>query len=468
MEIITNGHSFKDAVRQIVQLFFDINSDISVESSLKEEDSTLIAHTKIIYDGKEAVGDICEKFSIIDRRTASDTVKKSVLTACKKLSDMPTPWGISTGIRPAKAARQMLDEGIDESAVFNNLQNELWITPQKAKLSLDVAKKEKQILDLRPKNTVSIYVGIPFCPTRCAYCSFISQAIKYNEKFVAPYIKALCLEIEHTAKICEKLGKRVETIYFGGGTPTSISPELLKTLIDKVKGCFDISALREFTVEAGRPDTFSTEMLSMLSEAGIDRISINPQTMNDKTLKLIGRNHTADDTRRAFEMAKKYNFSINADLIAGLPEETLEDFKYTTKELLKLSPDAVTVHTMYIKRASRLIDDFQKYRFVTEAANMVEYAKDVLSENGFSPYYLYKQKNTLGNLENTAYAKEGHECLYNIYIMEEVQSVFALGGGASTKIVKNGEISRIYNPKDAADYIKRIDEILEKKYSLLD
>ena len=468
MEIITNGHSFKDAVRQIVQLFFDINSDISVESSLKEENSTLIAHTKIIYNGKTAMGDICEKFAVTDRRKMSDTVKKSVLTACKKLSEMPAPWGISTGIRPAKAARQMLDDGMVESEVLKNLQNELWITPQKASLSLEVAKKEKQILDLRPKNTVSIYVGIPFCPTRCAYCSFISQAIKYNEKFVEPYVNALILEIEHTAKICEKLGLKVETIYFGGGTPTSIPTKALKMLIDKVKECFDISALREFTVEAGRPDTFSEEMLTMLSDEKVDRISINPQTMNDKTLKLIGRNHTSDDTRRAFEMAEKYNFSINADLIAGLPEETLDDFKYTTKELLKLSPDAVTVHTMYLKRASRLIDDFEKYRFVKEAVNMVEYAKSVLNENGFSPYYLYKQKNTLGNLENTAYAKDGHECLYNIYIMEEVQSIFALGGGASTKIVKNGEISRIYNPKDAADYIKRIDEIIENKNSLLD
>lgn len=465
MEILTKNHSFNDAIRQIVQLFFDIGSEIKVKSVLEEDGFNLIAFAEISMNDKKGTGKVTIQ-KTEERRFISDLVKKSVLLACREISDMPSPWGISTGIRPAKEARQMLDEGKSDKEILSFLEDEMWITEEKALLSLEVAKREREILKSKKENGVSIYVGIPFCPTRCAYCSFISQAVGHNEKFVEPYVKALLKEIEATARLCEKRGYLVETIYFGGGTPTTLSPDKLKVLIDAVKNNFDISNLREFTVEAGRPDTITEEMLSMLSETGVKRISINPQTMNDKTLELIGRRHTAAEIVDAFKMAKRYDFSINADLIAGLPEETTEDFEYTMKELLKLNPDAVTVHTMYLKRAARLIDDFSKYRFVTDAKNMVSYAKRVLCEKGYNPYYLYKQKNTLGNLENTAFAKKGHECLYNIYIMEEVQTILALGGGASTKIVEDGEISRIYNPKDAADYIKRIDEIVEKKLQI--
>lgn len=465
MEISTVNHSFNDAIRQIVQLFFDIAEDIKVKSVLEEDGFNLIAFAEIFVNDKKGTGKATAKITA-ERRFVSDLIKKSVSLACREISDMPSPWGISTGIRPAKEARRMLDEGKTDGEILSFLEQEMWITEEKALLSLDVAKREKEILKNKRENGASIYVGIPFCPTRCAYCSFISQAVAHNEKFIEPYVKALIKEIEATAKLCEKRGDSIETIYFGGGTPTALSAQNLRTLIDAVKKNFDVSNLREFTVEAGRPDTFSDEMVSMLYDSGVKRISINPQTMNDKTLKLIGRCHSASQTVDAFKMAKKYDFSINADLIAGLPEETTEDFKYTMDELLKLEPDAVTVHTMYLKRAARLIDEFSKYRFVTEANSMVSYAKLKLEENGYNPYYLYKQKNTLGNLENTAFAKSGHECLYNIYIMEEVQTIFALGGGASTKIVKDGEISRIYNPKDAADYIRRIDEITEKKLQL--
>ena len=465
MEISTVNHSFNDAVRQIVQLFFDITEDIKVKSVLEEDGFNLIAFAEISVNDKKGVGQASVK-KTYERRFISDLIKKSVSLACREISDMPSPWGISTGIRPAKAARQMLDEEKSDSEILSFLENEMWITQEKALLSLDVAKREKEILKNKRENGASIYIGIPFCPTRCSYCSFISQAVAHNEKFIEPYVKALVKEIEATAKICEKRGDVIETIYFGGGTPTALSTENLRILIEAVKKNFDISNLREFTVEAGRPDTFSDEMLSMLADNGVKRISINPQTMNDKTLRLIGRCHTAEQTLDAFKMAEKYDFSINADLIAGLPDEGLEDFKFTMEELLKLKPDAVTVHTMYLKRAARLNDDFSKYRFVTEANAMVSYAKGVLEKEGYNPYYLYKQKNTLGNLENTAFAKSGHECLYNIYIMEEVQTIFALGGGASTKIVKDGEISRMYNPKDAADYIRRIDEITEKKLQL--
>lgn len=464
MEIITKGHELDDAVRQVLQLFFDISTDFTVESSLIENNNVYEAAATITIGDKKAFGEAKKQLFSQERKDRSDLIKKSVFFACKKLSDMPTPWGVSTGIRPAKTARMMLDEGFFEDEILSFMQNEYFVAENKAHLSLVVAKKEAELLKNRLKNGISLYVGVPFCPTRCSYCSFISQAVEHNRKFLEPYADALMKEIEATAEIVQSFGYKTETVYFGGGTPTTLPPEILDRVIKKVKECFDISFLKEFTVEAGRPDTFSDEMLSVLRENGVNRISINPQTMNQKTLDLIGRKHTVEDTVKAFEMAKKYNcFSINADLIAGLPEETPEDFERTVKEVVSLNPDAVTVHTMYMKRAARLIDDFEKLRFASHTEKMVDFSHKFLTENCFLPYYMYKQRNTLGNLENTAFAKEGHESLYNIYIMEEIQTIFALGGGASTKMVKGDLIERVFNPKEAGDYIKRIDEIIEKK-----
>ena len=468
MKIATNGHSFEDAVRQILQLFFDLNSDFEAESTLQIEENSYIAKAKVTLGEKSAEGEIKATLFSPEKREVSDIVKKSVFFACKKLSDMPTPWGISTGIRPAKTARMMLDENKSDEEIIRYMEDEFFVTSKKAKLSLDVAKKEHKLLSNRAKNAVSLYLGVPFCPTRCAYCSFISQAVKHNQKFVKPYADALIKEIEATACMAESFGYKAETIYFGGGTPTTLPPEDLERIIKRVKDCFDVSILREFTVEAGRPDTFSYEMLDVLRQNGVNRISINPQTMNQKTLDKIGRRHTVEDTIRAFEMAKDYNFSINADLIAGLPDESTEDFRKTVREVCAQSPQAVTVHTMYLKRAARLISDFEKLRFAKDMDSMVQLSYDYLTENGYSPYYLYKQKNTLGNLENVGFSKEGHESLYNIFIMEEIQTILAMGGGASTKMVKGDRIERVFNPKEAADYINRIDEIIEKKKTALE
>ena len=466
MEITLKGHNFQDAVRQVIQLFFDLNSEVRVYSGMTQDEEIHFS-ALVEIDGKKAAA--TESRAATETvREIQNTLKKSVFSACRKLSDMPAPWGISTGIRPAKTAREMLDLGFTDEKIIKYMQEEFWMSPQKALLSNEVAKKEKTLLDNRLKNGVSLYVGIPFCPTRCAYCSFISQATRHNEKFIVPYTHALVKEIEHTAKLAEKYGLQPETVYFGGGTPTVLSPESLDYIIKAVRNSFDMSSVREFTVEAGRPDTFSEKMLEVLCENKVNRISINPQTMNQKTLDLIGRKHTVEETIRAFEMAKKYNaFSINADIIAGLPEESEEDFIKTVENIIPLKPDAITVHTMYLKRAARLIGDFEKYRFATSAAGMVEYSYNKLKNEGFLPYYMYKQKNTLGNLENVGYSKIGHECLYNIYIMEEVHTVLAMGGGASTKTVSGSRIERCFNPKEASDYINRIDEILDKKANAL-
>ena len=468
MNIITNGHSFEDAVRQILQLFFDLNSDFTAESVLQINENSYIAKAKVTLGEKTAEGEIKATLFSPEKRQISDLVKKSVFFACKKLSDMPTPWGISTGIRPAKTARMMLDENKTDEEILRYMEEEFFVTPKKARLSLDVAKTEFELLKNREENTVSLYLGVPFCPTRCAYCSFISQAVAHNQKFVKPYVEALLKEIEATSRMAESFGYKAETIYFGGGTPTTLSPDDLDRLIKRVKNLFDVASLREFTVEAGRPDTFSDEMLSVLWENGVNRISINPQTMNQKTLDKIGRRHSVEDTIRAFEMTKKYDFSINADLIAGLPDESTEDFKKTVEEVCALSPHAVTVHTMYLKRAARLISDFEKLRFAKDMDSMVQLSYDYLTEKGYNPYYLYKQKNTLGNLENVGFSKQGHESLYNIFIMEEIQTILAMGGGASTKMVKGDRIERVFNPKEASDYINRIDEIIEKKKAALE
>ncbi len=464
MEIITKGHELDDAVRQVLQLFFDINTEFTVESGLIDNNNVYEAAATVTIGDKKAFGEAKKQLFSPNRKEISDLIKKSVFFACKKLSDMPTPWGVSTGIRPAKTARMMLEEGFSDEDILSFMTDEYYVEKNKALLSLAVAKKEAELLKEREKNAISLYVGVPFCPTRCAYCSFISQAVAHNSKFLMPYVDALRKEIEATARIADDFGYKVETVYFGGGTPTTLPPESLDILIKDIKSSFDVSELKEFTVEAGRPDTFTCEMLDTLKSNGVGRISINPQTMNQKTLALIGRRHTVEDTVKAFEMAKKYSFfSINADLIAGLPGETPDDFEKTVREVVGLNPDAVTVHTMYMKRAAKLIDDFEKLRFASHTAEMIDFSHRYLTEKGFMPYYMYKQRNTLGNLENTAFAKNGHESLYNIYIMEEIQTIFALGGGASTKMVKGDRIERVFNPKEAGDYIKRIDEIIEKK-----
>lgn len=458
MEIITIGHDNKNAVMQIMQLFFALDDSVFVESRLDGN----VAYCSVKYGSKTVTGEASASAS--DRLYVTNAIKKSVFYAAKKLSDMPTPWGISTGIRPAKAARKMLDEGIAEEDMLLHMKDEYLMEDAKARLALTVARAEHAILKSMPSSSASIYVGIPFCPSRCAYCSFISQATEHNNKFVEPYVEALLTEIEYTGNILKRLGMKIDTVYFGGGTPTAIKTELLEKIIEKLEGEIDLSYAREFTVEAGRPDTFSKGMCDMLYRRGVGRISINPQTMHQATLDKVGRRHSVEDVRRAFYLAREAGIeSINADLIAGLPGEDAGMMEYTVNEILKSEPDSVTVHTLYMKRAAEMIGEFSRLRFAQHTAKMVDTAAELLTEKKIYPYYMYKQRNTLGNLENVGYAKKGHESLYNVYIMEEVQPIIALGAGGSTKMVMDGNIQRVFNPKDAADYICRIDEVLKRK-----
>jgi len=381
---------------------------------------------------------------------------------------MNNPWGLSTGIRPVKIARCRLNDGCSDSNIIEYYKEKYEICEDRARLCIDIAKKEIDILDTLSEKDICVYIGIPFCKTRCLYCSFVTNSAENNSYLKADYIKALEKEIIYTAELIKKLELNIICLYIGGGTPTALSCDELDTVIKNCIKYFDLSAMREFTVEAGRPDTIDEDVLVMLKNNGVTRISINPQTMNDKTLRLIGRKHTADEIVQAFKLARKCGFdNINMDVIAGLPGEGIDEFKYTFERILPLDPEAITVHTMCIKRGSRLHETLGDY-YLTDGrvvADMVEYSKKVLDQESYLPYYLYRQKNILGNLENIGYSKKGYECIYNIMIMEELSTIISLGSGGVTKIVdlKSDRIERIFNVKEAKDYILRIDEMCHRK-----
>lgn len=379
-----------------------------------------------------------------------------------------SPWGILTGIRPAKIVTKLLDEGMSDDEVISYFINECGTTYEKASRALEAARALRPIRDDMYRDGVSIYIGIPFCPSRCLYCSFVTNGTKQAAALMPEYIEALKKEIKYTADIISHNGTPVETVYIGGGTPTTLTPQLLEEMIDCLYDSCDLSKMKEFTVEAGRPDTITEEKLKVLKKYNVDRISINPQSMNDSTLKIIGRAHSADDIREAMKMARHCGFdNINMDVIAGLPGEDMEMFKYTLSEVEKLESEDTTVHTMSIKRSSRLNEYLDEYDLAKGelVAEMVSYARKYLAEGGKFPYYMYRQKNQLGNLENVGYSKPGFESLYNLYIMEEIQTIISLGCGGVTKTVdlETNRIERIFNVKEAKDYIERLDEMLHRK-----
>ncbi len=379
-----------------------------------------------------------------------------------------TPWGILTGIRPAKIATKLLDEGKSDDEVIEYFVNECGTEYEKASLALTCAKALIPVRKNMYKDGVSLYIGIPFCPSRCLYCSFVTNGTKQALKLMPEYIAALKKEIEYTAEIVKSNNQRIETVYIGGGTPTTLSPELLDDMLFCLENNFDLSYVKEFTVEAGRPDTITKEKLLVLKNHNVNRISINPQSMNDTTLHVIGRAHSAQDIRNAFKLARKCGFdNINADVIAGLPGEGFEMFKYTLEEVEKLNPEDATVHTMSIKRSSRLNELLSEYSLSDGAlvSRMVDWSREYLEGMGKQPYYMYRQKNQLGNLENVGYSKPGKISLYNLYIMEEIQTIISLGCGGVTKTVdlNTNRIERIFNVKEAKDYIERLDEMLHRK-----
>ncbi len=376
------------------------------------------------------------------------------------------PWGTLVGIRPVKRVVNMLSDGVDEQEVRRILKEEYEVSDKKTALSLSIAKRELDIIKTIPENGVSLYIDIPFCPSRCVYCSFASMPVSEMKDFIEPYLYALYDELDTIKKIIDDLGLIVISVYIGGGTPTSILSIELDNLLYKIEKTFDLSACREFTVEAGRPDTITESKLTAMRNHGVDRISINPQSMNDKTLSVIGRKHSVDEIYKAYKLAQGMGFKcINMDIIAGLPQESLEEFKNTVDKVIELNPENITVHTMSIKRAARLnqAGDFDSLPVGNTVDEMVDYAHKKLSENGYFPYYLYRQKNILGDLENTGFCKEGTEGIYNICMMEEIRTVISAGVGAVSKLVRGDRIERIFNVKDVREYLNRAEEMRARK-----
>lgn len=382
-----------------------------------------------------------------------------------------SPWGVLTGIRPSKIATKLLLGGMSADDTVKYFVRKYGADEKKARLATEVAQVELPIRKNMSESGVSIYIGIPFCPTRCLYCSFVTCGTKQAARLTDKYVEALKREISYVSDIVSENGNTVETVYIGGGTPTTLSAPLLDDMLSHLRDSFDLSCCKEFTVEAGRPDTIDREKLMTLKRRGVDRISINPQSMNLDTLHLIGRAHTPEEIEQAFYLARDCGFdNINMDVIAGLPGEDLDMFKYTLERVEKMSPEDTTVHVMSIKRSSRLHEYLKDYQLTDgdTVAKMVDFAYDFLRGRGKHPYYMYRQKNQLGNLENVAYTKPGFESLYNVYIMEEIQTIISLGCGGVTKTVDRtcDRIERIFNVKEPKDYIERLDEMLSRKDAL--
>lgn len=384
-----------------------------------------------------------------------------------ELMGIKSAWGILFGVRPAKLMHRFA-EMYGEQGARDYFINNFLVSPEKTDLAIEVMKHENKIISLSKENSFSLYVSIPFCPTRCAYCSFVSHSIERTNKLIMPYVELLCKELEETGKIAGELGLHLETIYFGGGTPTTLDAQSLARLFDTIRNSFDLSHLREYTVEAGRPDTITGEKLMTLKNAGVSRISINPQTFNDEVLEEIGRKHTAAHTVKAFGLARELGFdNINMDLIAGLPKDTFSSFENSINTAVELGAQSITVHTLALKSASYIVTREKTFDLTDRltVSDMVNYSNKALSENGYYPYYMYRQSKSLGNLENVGWCKKDRDCLYNVYMMDETHSVLAVGAGAVTRLKnqKTGKIERIYNYKYPYEYVDDFDEIISRK-----
>lgn len=405
--------------------------------------------------------------ALTERKLFRDEVKRAVYRMLSAETKKTLPWGTLTGVRPVKQVLERIEAGESKESIDAFLKEEYYCSPEKRELSLAVAEKENTLLSaIDYKNSYSLYVGIPFCPTTCLYCSFTSYPLSRFGNQTEAYVEALLKEIKESAALLSE--KRLATIYFGGGTPTALSAEQLQRVISAVKKYFPTEQAVEWTVEAGRPDTITREKLEMLQAEGITRISINPQTMNQKTLDIIGRQHTVEQIIEAFALAREVGFTnINMDLIIGLTGENAEDVEETLRQIGELQPDSVTVHTLALKRAARLNIEKEQYQGMeaVQVCDMLEATVRFAKEQEYAPYYLYRQKNMEENLENVGYAREGKEGLYNILIMEEKHSILALGAGGSTKLVLSGgeRIERSENVKSLKDYLERTDEMIERK-----
>ena len=411
------------------------------------------------------------------RRKNKDAIKYALYQMLSKATGKTLPWGNLTGIRPVKMAMGMLESGMKNTEIARYMREQYLVSPEKTALAVTIANRERDILkNIDYENGYSLYVGIPFCPSICLYCSFSSYPLEKWRKYVEDYLDALVKEIQAVSQMMKN--RKLDTVYIGGGTPTTLEPDQLRRLLGAITEYFPCEELEEFTVEAGRPDSITLEKLQAIREFPVTRISVNPQTMNQETLDIIGRRHTVEQTKNAFHLAREAGFdNINMDLIVGLPGEDAEMVKRTLEKVKKLAPESLTVHTLAIKRAAHLKQEMDKYSFAGDVDEQLSLVGQAAEELGLAPYYLYRQKNMAGNLENVGYARHGLECLYNILIMEERTDIIGIGAGSSSKLIRRegdsdpvtGEmitgtrIDRVENCKSVDDYIARIDEMIDRK-----
>lgn len=468
MTLIFSNHQFQYEIERLFRSFFP---PLKIKLSFDKADAvgdyclterrerggeyTLVAELKTEKEHYFASEDINRETEEKEQERILSVLLYKVL---REYTGKNMPWGILTGVRPVKVLAELSD---------SNAESRLMVSNRKLRLAREIDQIQRPIIESIPDRSYSLYISIPFCPTRCSYCSFVSHSVDKAAARMDEYVENLIKEMRETADIAKQLGLRLDTIYMGGGTPTTLSADQLKRVFGALDS-FDRSDVREFTVEAGRPDTITREKLDVIKAAGADRISVNPQTMSDSVLQAIGRAHTSEQTIRAFALAREAGFDcINMDLIAGLPTDDINGFKASLERVCGLQPENITIHALSLKRAATLFRETET-KASQGAGSMIEHAHRTLHNEGYLPYYLYRQKNTADNRENTGYSLVGNESLYNIFIMEEVQSILAVGAGASTKLVdrENGRITRITNLKYPYEYIDRFNEICAGKQDI--
>ena len=484
MTYILQGHTLRHAVEEILLQLLPAElpteagqippaGDYSV-SRLTRQDGYAYAQAEVWRDGKRYTGartaPVAGLEGLAQKRVETELVKLALYDALLPILPAPPDWGSLTGVRPAKLARGLMARGLTRGQTAQRFRDHFGVTPARTALTMRAAAFAQDALSRLPEDQVSLYIGIPFCPSRCAYCSFVSHSIEKSAGLIGPYVDALCDELRQTGALLAERGTRVSTIYVGGGTPTTLSAEQLTRLMDCVSQAFDLSALQEYTVEAGRPDTITKEKLQAIRAGGAGRISINPQSMNDAVLQAAGRRHTAGQVLEAYELARAVGFAaINMDTIAGLAGDTPDSFARTMDILTGLAPENITVHTLAIKRGADLTGRAQNAHARDNVRAMLDTAGHMLTRAGYGPYYLYRQKFSAGGFENVGWCKPDTQSLYNIAMMEEIQTILSAGaGGVSKRVCRTtGKITRYTNPKYPKEYMEAGARRLEGKRRLL-
>ena len=468
MKLTLLGHDDRYAVEQLQMALFPEGTEGQAESTLHRGQIWLTASTKITVDGKTVTASRRLKAADETVRLRRQALQQSYyLAACQLLPNAPV-WGALAGVRPTKITTRHLLEGGTPKSADKLMKDVYYVTEERRKLAVDCSISTVKATELLDKDDLSLYVGIPFCPTRCTYCSFVSRTIGKKTELLNPYLDALMQEIAVTGKLLAQSGKHIRTIYIGGGTPTTLSASQLATLLDALRDSFDLSRCIEFTVEGGRPDTLNYEKLKTIRDHGADRMSINPQTMEDHVLRACGRPHTAADVVRSYREAVDAGFSaINMDLIAGLPQDDFDGFQRSLDAVAALGPANITVHTLALKKGADLFEKREGLSTAQQVAAMVDYANAALRTLGYKPYYLYRQKYMSGSFENVGWSRDNLDCLYNIYMMEEVHTILSLGGGGMNKVnLTDGRLQRFHNPKFPEQYIQMLPEVLRQKEEL--